>query len=534
MKLLSVLLLSYTLCCFRCHALSKILLDGESLKVEQVIEVARHGAEVGLSPEARTEVEASRRVIEELLEERRPVYGVTTGFGALSGTRITPEDSMELQRNLILSHSAGVGRPAETEVVRAMMLLRANTLAKGHSGIRLETLEILVEMINRGVHPVIPEKGSVGASGDLAPLAHMTAVLIGEGKAEYRGESMAGEEAMREAGLKFVELKAKEGLALINGTEFSKAMAVLALYDGERLVANAEIASAMTFESLHGHMEALDERLHAVRPHEGQITTARNLRRLLSGSGQVSQGQTSEEEGIHDPYSMRCMPQVAGVVRDALAYVRKVLLIEINSATDNPLVFAKDRTCLSGGNFHGQSIAIMSDFLGISVASIGNIAERRIARLMDPKLSRGLPPFLISKTSKEGLNSGFMMVQVVAASLASENKVLTHPASVDSIPTSANFEDFVSMSASAARKAREIVRNVERIVAIEFLCASQAIDLRGRNELGRGTQAAYKKIRGRIQPLISDRELTEDIETVASMIRSGDILDAVEESVGRL
>lgn len=514
--------------------MSRILVDGESLNIEQVVEVARHGAEVCLSPEAQVKVEASRKVVEELLQERRPVYGVTTGFGALSGTRITPEDSAELQRNLILSHSAGVGPLSETEVVRAMMLMRANTLAKGYSGIRLGTLETLIEMINRGVHPVVPEKGSVGASGDLAPLAHMTAVLIGEGRAEYRGEIMEGGEAMRRAGLKFVELKAKEGLALINGTEFSKAMAVLALYDSERLVANAEIAGAMTFESLRGHMEALDERLHDARPHDGQIRAAENLRKLLSGSSLVSHGQTGEDEAVHDPYSIRCMPQVLGAVRDALTCVRKALLTEINSATDNPLVFAKDRACLSGGNFHGQSIAIMSDLLGIGVASIGNIAERRIARLTDPKLSHGLPPFLISKTGREGLRSGFMMVQAVAASLASENKVLTHPASVDSLPTSANFEDFVSMSASAARKAGEIVRNVERIVAIELLCASQAIDLRGGKQLGKGTQAAHRQIRSKIQPLLSDRELTEDIERAASMIRNGDILKVVEESVGRL
>jgi len=513
--------------------MSRILLDGESLTLEQVVEVARNRVEVRLSPSARAKVEASRAIVENLLKERKPVYGVTTGFGALSGTRISPEDAMELQRNLIRSHSAGVGPPSETEIVRAMMLLRANTLAKGYSGIRLETLETLVEMINRCVHPVIPEKGSVGASGDLAPLAHMTAVLMGEGTAEHRGTIVAGREAMKNAGLDPIELTAKEGLALINGTQFSTAIAALALYDSERLLANAEIASAMTFESLHGHPEALDERLYRARPHQGQITTARNLRKVLSGSQLVSEALGREGKGIHDPYSIRCMPQVAGAARDVLTYVRKVLLTEINSATDNPLIFAEDGACISGGNFHGQPIAIASDILGIALASIGNISERRIARLMDPRLSEGLTPFLIAKTGREALNSGFMMTQAVAASLASENKVLTHPASVDSLPTSADFEDFVSMSASAARKSREILRNVEQIVAIEFLCASQALDLRGTDRLGRGTRVAYEKIRSKIPPLAEDREMSADIEEVVSMIRSGEILGAVEDSVGK-
>ncbi len=514
--------------------MSRILLDGESLTLEQVVEVARNRAEVGLSPAARTRVEASRAIVENLLRKRKPVYGVTTGFGALSGTRISPEDAVELQRNLIRSHSAGVGRPSDAETVRAMMLLRANTLAKGYSGIRLKTLETLIEMINRCVYPIVPEKGSVGASGDLVPLAHMTAVLMGEGTAEYQAAIMAGGEALRRAGLEPVELTAKEGLALINGTQFSTAIAVLALRDSERLIANAEIAGAMTLESLHGHLEALDERLHGARPHQGQIATARNLKKLLSSSQMVSEALTCEVKGIHDPYSIRCMPQVAGAARDALTYVRKVLLTEINSATDNPLVFPEDGACLSGGNFHGQPIAISSDILGIALTSIGNISERRIARLMDPMTNEGLTPFLIPKSSRRGLDSGFMMTQVVAASLASENKVLSHPASVDSLPTSAGFEDFVSMSASAAAKAREILRNVERIVAIELLCASQAYDLRGADKLGKGTRIAYERIRSKVPALTKDREMSPDITKVVSMIRSEEILSAVEAGVGKL
>ncbi len=514
--------------------MSSISLDGNSLTVEQIVEVARRGTEVKLSPEAQVKVQASRRVVEKLLEQGKPVYGLTTGFGALSGTRITPEDSKVLQRNLIRSHSAGVGQPSEAEVVRATMLLRANTLAKGYSGIRLETLNTLIHMINHRVHPIIPEKGSVGASGDLVPLAHMAAVLTGEGEAEYQGALMNGGEAMKSAGLTPVELTAKEGLALVNGTEFSKAIAILALNDGELLVANAEIASAMTLESLHGHSEALDEQLHKVRPHEGQLLTARNLRRILSNSDLVLQKGAAEDTTVHDPYSIRCIPQVVGAVRDALRYVRGTLLVEVNSATDNPLVFSEDEACLSGGNFHGQSIAIASDVLGIAMASVGNIAERRIARLMDPKLNQGLPAFLISGAGREGLNSGFMMAHVVAASLTSENKVLAHPASVDSLPTSANFEDHVSMSASAAQKAREIVGNVEKIVAIEFLCASQALDMRGGRNLGTGTKAAHQTIRAKIGPLTSDREISHDIEAVSSMIRRRDIFDAVEAAIGQL
>lgn len=514
--------------------MSNMLLDGESLTIEQVVDVARDGSEVALSPEARAKVQASRTVVESLLRDRKPVYGVTTGFGALSGTRISPEDAKELQRNLIRSHSAGVGSPSETEVVRAMMLLRANTLAKGFSGIRLETLETLVEMINRCVHPVVPEKGSVGASGDLVPLAHMTAVLMGEGTAEHDGVIMAGGKAMRKAGLTPVDLTAKEGLALINGTQFSTAMAVLALFDSEVLVANAEIASAMTLESLHGHLAALDERLHRVRPHQGQVTSARNLRRLLSGSRMVSEALACEDKGVHDAYSIRCMPQVAGAARDALAYVRKVLSTEVNSATDNPLVFADEEACISGGNFHGQPVALASDVLGIALASVGGISERRIARLMDPKLSEGLTPFLIPKVGREGLNSGFMMTQIVAASLASEDKILAHPASVDSLPTSADFEDYVSMSASAARKAREILENVQRIVAIEFFCACQALDLRGADGLGRGTRVAYEVVREKVPFLTEDREMSADIQKAVSMIRSGEILRAVESAVGEL
>jgi histidine ammonia-lyase len=509
------------------------VLDGGSLTIEQVVKVARNGTQVALAPTARERVAASRAIVEGLLRERKTVYGVTTGFGALSGTRISPEDAVDLQRNLIRSHSAGLGRSSDTDTVRAMMLLRANTLAKGYSGIRLKTLETLIEMINRKVHPVVPEKGSVGASGDLAPLAHMTAVLMGEGTAEHGGTLFHGGEAMKRAGLEPVELSAKEGLALINGTQFSTAIAVLTLYDAERLIANAEIAAAMTLEALRGRLEHLDERLHQARPHQGQILTARNMRRLLSGSGAVSGPLQQEGKRVHDPYSIRCMPQVAGAARDALAYVRRVLETELNSATDNPLVF-EDGSCLSGGNFHGQPVAISSDLLGVALASIGNISERRIARLMNPLTNEGLTAFLVPRSSREGLNSGFMMAQTVAAALASENKVLSHPASVDSLPTSADFEDFVSMSASAATKAREILRNVERIVAIELLCASQAFDLRGIDRLGEGTRIAYEKIRGKVPMVTNDRELSPDIEKVVSMIRGDEILSAVEKATGKL
>jgi histidine ammonia-lyase len=384
-------------------------------------------------------------------------------------------------------------------------------------------------MLNEGVHPVVPEKGSVGASGDLAPLSHMTLVIMGEGQAEYKGKVMSGREALRKAGIQPVELDVKEGVALNNGTQFMTALAALTAYDAERLVKAAEVATALSLEALKGISDAFDERIHRARPHQGQITSAQNIRLLISGSKLVTSGEKAAKRGMHpqDPYCLRCVPQVLGAVRDAIDYVRKVIETEINSATDNPLVFVEDKLCLSGGNFHGQPVALTMDVLGTALTTLGNIAERRIARLIDENLSRGLPAFLIPEKAKKGVQSGFMAAQYTAAALASENKVLAHPASVDSIPTSANFEDFVSMGPTAARKAMEILRNVEYIVAIELLCAAQGVDFRGAERLGKGTKEAYLAIRKTVPQLKEDRPIYKGIEAINNLIRNGKILTAI-------
>ena len=512
----------------------KVLVDGESLTIDDVVAVAREGAEVGIPRKAKEKVAKCRLFLEEAVKEKMVVYGVTTGFGALSTVFIPPENVKKLQANLIRSHSAGVGKPLEKDATRALMLLRANTLAKGNSGIKLETLETLVQMINKGVHPVIPEKGSVGASGDLAPLAHMALVVIGEGEAEYQGKRMSGKEAMEKAGITPVELDAKEGLALINGTQLMTAIGTLALHDAERLVQTAEVAASMSLEALSGISDAFDERIHRIRPHPGQTASARNIRLLTAGS-KIMSSSDMLKRGMsrhpHDPYSLRCSPQVLGAARDAVSYVRRVIETEINSAIDNPLVFVEDREFLSGGNFLGQPVSVAMDLLSIALTIVGNISERRIARLVDENLSLGLPAFLIHSEVEKGIHSGFMSAQITAAALASENKALAHPASVDSIPTEANFEDFVSMGSIAARKASEILRNVEWIVAIELLCAAQGIDHRGASRAGEGTGAAHSLIRKKVPILKEDRVISTDIEAVVGLIRGGEIIEAVEKAM---
>jgi len=513
----------------------RVSVDGESLTIENIVAVARDGAEVEIPRNAVEKVRKCRQFLEEVVREKRVVYGVTTGFGALATVSIPLENVRKLQSNLIRSHSAGVGRPLPKDVTRALMLLRANTLAKGNSGIRLTTLETLVQMINRGVHPVIPEKGSVGASGDLAPLSHMALVMMGEGEAEYQGKRMRGKEAMEKAGIPPVKLDSKEGLALINGTQLMTAIGTLALYDAETLIKTAEIAASMSLEALIGVSDAFDERIHQVRPHPGQIASARNVRLLTAGSrimqtsSRVVKG--SETRSPQDPYSLRCIPQVLGAARDAISYVKRVIETEINSAIDNPLIFVEDKEFLSCGNFSGQPVSVAMDLLGIALTIIGNMSERRIARLIDENLNLGLPAFLIHKEAEKGIQSGFMSTQITAASLASENKALTHPASVDSIPTSANFEDFVSMGSIAARKAMEILRNVEHILAIELLCAAQGIDFRGPDKLGKGTKAAYTLVRKKVSTLREDRVMSTDIEAVVELIRSRELINAIEKAV---
>ncbi|UCE44442.1 MAG: histidine ammonia-lyase [Candidatus Bathyarchaeota archaeon] len=517
--------------------MNSVLIDGESLTTKDVIAVSRNNDPVEIAQKAREKVKKSRRALEEFIKKEKVVYGVTTGFGAFGSVVIPSERIKELQYNLIRSHSAGVGKPLDRDVTRALMLLRANTLAKGNSGIKLVTLETLVQMINKGVHPLIPEKGSVSASGDLAPLSHMTLVMMGEGEAEFEGKVMNGQQAMSKAGITPIKLDFKEGLALNNGTQMVTAIGVLAIHDTERLIKTAEIAASLSLEALSGISDAFDEKIHNVRPHPGQIKTARNIRLLTSGSqiirsssDVIKEIRRSKTRHPQDPYSLRCIPQVLGAARDAASYARRIIETEINSATDNPLIFAEDGECLSGGNFHGQPISVVMDLLGIALTTVGNMSERRIARLIDENLSQGLPPFLIHSEVEKGIHSGFMSVQYTAAALASENKTMAHPASVDSIPTSANFEDFVSMGSIAARKATRILVNSEYILAIELLCAAQAVEFRGSEKLGQGTRVAYSLIREKVPMLRKDRVMSKDIEDVGKLIRNGRFVEAVERA----
>lgn len=507
--------------------MNRILIDGNTLSIDDFINVVRHGYKVELSKDAIEKVKNSRKIVDELIEEERAVYGITTGFGKFSDVTITKEETKLLQKNLIISHSCGVGKALDEEVVRGIMLLRANALAKGYSGIRLSTLNTLIDMLNKKVHPIIPEKGSLGSSGDLAPLSHMVLVMLGEGEAIYDGQILPGHEAMARAGIKPIELTSKEGLALINGTQAMTAIGGLTVYDSINLTKHADIISALTIEALNGIVDAYDYKLHRVRPHKGQINTAKNLLKLLDGSQMTSK---QGEIRVQDAYTLRCIPQIHGASKDAIEYVLEKVLIEFNSATDNPLIFADSKEVISGGNFHGQPMALSFDFLGIALSEIANVSERRLERLVNPALS-GLPAFL---TENGGLNSGFMIVQYSAASLVSENKVLAHPASVDSIPSSANQEDHVSMGTIAARKAREILNNTRKVLAMELLAACQAIDLRGKKGLGKGTEIAYNIVRKHIKVLEEDRIMYKYIDICEDIIKSCKILNKVEEEIGSL
>jgi histidine ammonia-lyase len=464
-------------------------------------------------------------MVDELVAARRAVYGITTGFGKFSDVFISPDETETLQRNLIMSHACAVGEPLDEEIVRAMMLLRAQALSRGHSGIKPETLDLLVAMLNHGVHPVVPEQGSLGASGDLAPLAHMCLPLIGLGEAYYLGERLPAAEALRRAGLTPVELSSKEGLALINGTQCMTGIGSLVLHDGLNLLKAADIAAALTGEALGAIPAAWDARIQALRRHPGQAVAAENLCRLVHGSKLVT---APGEVRTQDPYTLRCIPQVHGASRTAIDHVADVVGWEINAVTDNPLLFPEDGDVISGGNFHGQPMALAMDYLGIALSELADISERRIERLVNPALS-GLPAFL---TRQGGLNSGLMITQYTAASLVSENKVWAHPASVDSIPSSANQEDHVSMGTTGARKARKIMANVTRVLGIELLCAAQAAEFVGPDGLGAGTRAAYGTIRKHVRPLNEDRVLAPEIEACAELIRSGELIAAVEAAIG--
>jgi histidine ammonia-lyase len=505
-----------------------INIDGNSLTIPDVVKVARNFEPVSLSEAGRRQVEASRAVVEGLLASEKPVYGISTGFGNLSSIWISPAEREKLQRNLILSHAAGVGSCLTEDVVRAAMLLRANSLAKGYSGIRPETLDMLISLINKRVYPAVPSKGSVGASGDLSPLSHIALVLMGEGKAFVNGQSVSGKVALEAAGLKPIALGGKEGLALINGTQIMTAIGVLVWTDAEKLMKAADIAAAMSLEALRGTRTAFDERISRVRPHPGQLATCGNILRLTADSEIMASHANCDK--VQDAYSLRCIPQVHGASKDALMRTKETLTIEMNAATDNPLIFPDTGEVISGGNFHGQPVALVMDYMKTALAEIGSIAERRINRMLDTHLSE-LPPFL---TAYPGVDSGLMITQYTAAALVSENKVLAHPACVDSIPTSANQEDHVSMGTIAARQAREILDNVQYVVAIEMLVAAQGLDFLRPLAPGVGVKAAFEAIRQEIPHLDEDRVPANDIDTVYKMLLGKKIVDVVETTVGAL
>ena len=504
-----------------------ILIDGESLTLPELMAIADGNEPLALAPRAATRVDAARAVVDRQAAGAEAVYGINTGFGALADTAI-PRDALgALQLNLLRSHAAGVGEPLPVRAVRATMALRANVLAKGYSGIRRGTLDLLIELLNRRVHPCVPARGSVGASGDLAPLAHLSLVLIGEGEAVV-GDSahvLPGGEALTAAGLAPVTLASKEGLALINGTQPSTAVAALAALGAERLARAADIAAALSIDALRGSTRPFDPRIHAARPHAGQQTSASNILGLLAGS---AINQSHEHCGrVQDAYSLRCAPQVHGAARDALRFVRDTLTIEANGATDNPMVFAAEDDIVSGGNFHGAPVAIASDLCAIALAQLVTISERRSDRLVNPALS-DLPPFL---TSHSGLHSGYMMAQVTAAALVSEIKTLAHPASVDTIPTSANREDHVSMSMGAALKAERALHLATRVLAVEILCACQAIDLLAPLTTSQTLQHVHAHVRSIVPRLAGDRPPAPDIEAITNMIEDGSFESSCEMEV---
>lgn len=505
-----------------------LVLDGRGLALADLVPVLSDSPpRLKIAEEARERCAASRAVVERVLSEGRTVYGVNTGFGRLSGVSISAEQSEALQRNLILSHATGVGAPFSIPVSRLMQCLRIQALLRGNSGVRLELLDRLVLHYNEGLTPVVPQQGSVGASGDLAPLAHMAITLLGMGEVWRNGKRRPAAEAFREHGLEPFELSAKEGLALINGTQCMTAVGVRTWQEASILVRTADIAAAFSLEALRGSIQPFRPEVHEARGQEGQLRTASNLRLLLEDSEILPSHADCEK--VQDPYSLRCVPQVHGAVRDALSFVEDVLAREVNAATDNPLVFA-DGSIISAGNFHGQPVAQALDFLGIAIATLANISERRIENMVNPDLS-GLPPFL---APNPGLDSGLMIPQVVAASLASENKSLAHPASVDTIPTSANREDHVSMGVTAARQARDIARNTARVLGIELLCAAQGLSFDRALRAGRGVEAAYAAVREVVPPLEQDRFLAPDLEAAEGLVRSGVLLRAVEREVGPL
>ena len=507
-----------------------------NLILDEVIAVAR-GQKVVLDPAVLPRIERSRAAVEKLIEKGEIVYGITTGFGRFKDVPIDPDQTRELQRNLVRSHAVGVGPRLSEDIVRVMMLIRANTLALGFSGVRPAVIELLIGMLNNDIYPQIPSQGSLGASGDLAPLAHLALVMIGEGVATYQGRDMDGAQALSESGLEPLVLEAKEGLAILNGTSQMVATGALLVRRAINLALTADAAASLSLEALNGTDRAYDARVHEVRPHPRQMDCARFLRSILKGSELI---RTADSPNVQDPYTLRCVPQVHGAIRDSIAYAKWVIDIELNAVNDNPIIFVDERTgetdVISAGNFHGEPVALAMDYLKFSLTELGNMSERRTARMMDADSNQGILPMFL--TEKGGLNSGFMMAQYTAAALAAENKVLAHPASADSIPTSANVEDHVSFGATAARQAEEILGNVETIVAIELMSAAQGIDFRLRDtgltssSLGQGTSVAYQFIREHIPFFEKDVVLAPHIESARLLVSSGAIKEGIEMAVG--
>ena len=513
------------------HCVQPVALTGHSLTLDSFISVARYHAPVSISPEAMDAMVRSRELADRISREKRVVYGITTGFGDFANVAVPEDMSAQLSTNLILSHAVGTGDPYSEEQVRGMMLLRANALCVGISGVRPILVTMLVDMLNRGVTPVVPQKGSLGASGDLAPLSHMGLVLLGKGKALYQGVEYEGAKAMELAGIPTLDtLVSKEGLGMTNGTCAMTSVGALYLYDTIQAADLADIIASVTFTALGGQLDAFQDRMHTARGHKGQIQVAKNIR-LLTADGEIL--TRSQHARVQDAYALRCIPQVHGAVRDALAYVKEKVEIELNAVTDNPLMFTEDEAVISGGNFHGEPMALPFDFLGIACAELASISERRTERMVNAALSNGLTPFL---TTKAGVNSGYMIVQYSAASMASENKVFAHPACVDTIPSSANQEDFVSMGTTAARKAGLILENTRSVLAYELLTACQAVDIRRRvgpwgEGLSPAVQAVYDKVRTVIPFMEEDREIRLDIEQIEKLVRSGELEHAVKERI---
>ena len=493
-------------------------ISGRPISLAQLHAIATGSERIELTDESRDRIRKSRSVVEKILDHGQVIYGISTGFGKLSDVKIEPEALRQLQLNLVRSHSCGIGQPLSIPEVRAMIFLRANVLALGFSGVRLEVVEFLCQMLNRGVYPVVPEKGSVGASGDLAPLAHLALALIGEGESFFENERLASADALARAGLNPIVLEAKDGLALLNGTQAMHAVGGLALFRAKRLARVADVAGAMTLEGLMGTPRAFDLRIQKARPHPGQIAVAEHVRALVRQS-EIRESHRENDPRVQDAYSIRCIPQVHGAVRDALGYVEKILEIESAGATDNPLVFPESGDVISGGNFHGAPLAHALDFAAIALTDLMSISERRIERMVNPDLSYGLPAFL---ARKPGLQSGMMIAQVAAASLLNEAKVLAHPASIDNVPTSAGKEDHVSMGMTSAVKLRSIVENAENLLAIELLVGAEALEHRRPLKGGAGVERAYATVRKYAGPLLEDRALAPDIAVIATAVRAGE------------